>query len=104
MSSVMPSDATPPPKRLVRPAIASSGSVTARASDQTFNAAAQVKCDQKDDGPEEQAGVFSDARERFLQQKKRRGADQRTERCSEATEHDIHHEIARAGPEHHRRA
>src|SRR3984957_20461011 len=104
MSSVMPSDATTPPKRLVRPAIASSGSATARVSEQALDAATQIKRNQKQAGTQEQAGIFGDAREPFFQQQKGRGSDQRAKWSAEAAEHDIDHKIARAGPEHHRRA
>src|SRR3984957_14005322 len=104
MSSVMPSDATTPPKRLVRPAIASSGSATARASEQALDTAAQIKRNQKQARTEEQAGIFCDARESFFQQKKGRGSDQRAKRGAEPAEHDIDHQVARARPEHHRRA
>src|SRR5580704_6045839 len=104
MSSVMPSDATTPPKRLVRPAIASSGSATARISKKALDAAAQIKRNQKQAGTKEQAGIFGDARKPFFQQQEGRGSDQRAKRGAEAAKHDIDHQIARASPEHHRRA
>src|SRR5208282_3056006 len=76
-SSVMASDAITPPKRLVSPAVCSSGSATAVASEQPFDAAVQENRDQELRRSEDQAGIFRDARQRFFQQQIGHRTDQR---------------------------
>src|SRR5580698_10491632 len=92
MSSVMASDAVTPPKRRVRPLIRSSGSATARASEQAFDTAAQIKRDKEEAGADEQAGKFGETRQDLFEQQKSRGTDQRAERRGKAAQHHEHHQ------------
>src|SRR5262245_29225210 len=60
MASEMPSDATTPPKRLVSPSIASSASATARALQQTVDAATCEQHDQQEQRAQHDLPIFRD--------------------------------------------
>src|SRR5262245_32333043 len=119
--SVMSSDATTPPKRLVRPSIARSASVTTLAPQQSVDAAARIEHDQEEQRAQHDLPIFrdlhrhrllhewkrhraNDRRQELLEHQQRDRADQRAERRRHAAEHDHHDEIARARPVHGRRA
>src|SRR5262245_35500817 len=60
MASEMPSEATTPPKRLVRFSIASNASATTRALQQTVDAAAREQHDQQEQRSEYDLPIFRD--------------------------------------------
>src|SRR5436309_10699962 len=60
IASEMPSDATTPPKRLVRLSIASSASATARALQKTVDAATREQHHQEEQRPEHDLPTFRD--------------------------------------------
>src|SRR5215212_1237114 len=70
------SDAATPPKRLVSPSIASSGSGMAQPQ-HAVDAAARVKNDQQKQRPNDDLRVFGDAGERLFEHQQRDRADQR---------------------------
>src|SRR5712671_3313780 len=89
IASVISSEATIPPKRLVSPSIASNGSGMARLQ-HAVDTAARIKHDEQQQGSEDDLPIFGDAGERLFQQEQRDGADQRAERRTHAAEHDHH--------------
>src|ERR1700730_15866509 len=91
-ASEMPSEATTPPKCLLRLSISSSASATASSRDQPSDAAIDVERDEKQQRPDDQIGIVGDARQRFFQQQKRHRPDQRPEHGVHAAEHGHHHE------------
>src|SRR5262249_62018661 len=60
IASVISSEATTPPKRLVRPSIASSASVTARSFQEPIDAAARKQHHQEKQRPEHDRPIFRD--------------------------------------------
>src|SRR5882672_10501258 len=96
-ASEMPSEATTPPKRLVRLSIASSASATARALQQTVDAATREQHHQQEQRPEHDLPIFRDLdrdlrlhhagreqpdqhRQQLFQHQERHGTDERAER------------------------
>src|SRR5262245_22018532 len=121
MASEMPSEATTPPKRLVRLSIARRASATAHALQQTIDAAAREQHHQEKQRSEHDLPILRDFhrdlwldhagcdqpdqhRQRLFQHQKRHRPDKRAERRRHAAEHDHHDEIARARPMHGGRA
>src|SRR5688572_21145232 len=112
ISSTMLSDATTPPKRLVKPSIWSIASATAAPRDQPFDAASRIDHDQQQHRTEDELPVFlrgghllagdemtGDAdqmRQRLLQHQQRDRADHRPDHRSHAAEH--RHDDQVAGP------
>src|SRR4051794_30817172 len=100
IASVTSSEAMTPPKRLVSPSIASSGSGMARPQ-QADDAAACEQHDQQQQRTEDNLPVLGDAGERLLQNKQHDCADQRAEGRTHAAQHHHHDQVARACPMHH---
>src|SRR6266700_4187669 len=91
-----------PPKRRTRLSTRSRGSATIEPSEQTHDAAAPEQHDEEQQGPHDQRPIFGDLRQQLFQQEIDDGADHRAEQGAHAAEYDHHHEIAGAGPVHHR--
>src|SRR5215831_6710844 len=102
--SAIASEATTPPKRLLRPSICKSASATAHPSEQAVNAAAREQDDQQKQRTEDDLPVFGDAREHLFQHQQRHRADDRPEHRPHTPEHGHDDEIAGARPVHQRRA
>src|SRR5215813_15224059 len=76
IASVISSEATTPPKRLVRPSIASSASVTARSFQEPIDAAAREQHHQEKQRPEHDRPIFRDLhRDRRVHERKRQQAN-----------------------------
>src|ERR1043166_6306155 len=97
------SDAVMPPKRLLKPSIASNGSGMPPPQ-HAIDTAARVDDDEYQKRADDELRVFGDSRERLLEHQQRHGADERTEWRAHAAEHYYHDKIARARPVHHRGA
>src|SRR5262245_33239868 len=117
IASVMASEATTPPKRLVRPSMWSSPSATAHALQQPIDAAACKQNDQKEQRSQHDLPVFRDFHrhrvvykpgcdqadqdwQQFFQHQERHRADERAERRCHAAKDNRHDEVARARPMH----
>src|SRR5215510_15976296 len=115
MASEMPSEATTPPKRLVRLSIARSASATAPALQETVDAAARKQHDQEEQRPEYDLPVFRNFyrdlrldetrrqqpdqhRQQLFQHQQRHRPDERPERRRHPAQHDHHDQVARARP------
>ena len=118
-SSATSSEATTPPKRLVRPSICEQRVSHGAPRDQhAVDAAAREEHDQQQHRSENDLPVFRRLhrtcrirrlttpirRQRLLQQQERDRADHRAEHRAHAAQHRHHDQVAGAGPEHHRRA
>src|SRR5499426_4473269 len=117
-SSEMASEATTPPKRLVRASICSSGSATAhlrirpaaeprpqgRRLEQAVDAATREQHYQQQQRTQNDLPVFGKTRERLLEHQQRHRADQRPERGAHAAEHHHDDQVAGPRPVHHGRA
>src|SRR5262249_3739964 len=87
--SVMSSDATTPPKRLVRPSIVRSASVTTLAPQQSIDAAARIEHDQEEQRPQHDLPIFRDLhRHRLLHERKRHRANKRRQELLEHQQRD----------------
>src|SRR3954471_11445419 len=102
-SNMTLSEATMPPKRLVRPSTLSIASATAQPHQDTVDAAARVERDREQHRAEDEALEFGEARQPLFEEEKRHRADHGAEHRAHAAEHRHHHEIAGADPAHHRR-
>src|SRR5262249_37497608 len=117
MASVMASEATTPPKRLVRASMRSSPSATTHALQQPVDPPACEQNDEEEQRPQHHLPVFLDShgnrrlhksgceqpnqnRQQFLQDQERHGADQRAERRCHAAKNDHDDKVARARPMH----
>src|SRR5215469_6317613 len=99
----IPSAATTPPNRLVRPSISSSTSAIATSRHQSVDAAVHRDRHAEQQGPEYQIRIFCKPGEPLLKNQKGNCADQGPEHCLHAAQHDHDDEIARARPMHHGR-
>src|SRR5262249_53781988 len=86
-ASAIASEATTPPKRLLRPSISKSASATAHPGEQTVNAAAREQHDQQEQRTENDLPVFGDAREQLFQHQKRHRPNDRHENLTNADAH-----------------
>src|SRR3984957_14326904 len=96
--------ATMPPNRLTRFSTQSRGSATGKPPQQSIDAAAPEQHDQQQQRAHDQRPVFGDLRQELLQHQVNHRADHRAEQRAHAAEDDHHHQVAGAGPVHHRRA
>src|SRR6185437_10426056 len=69
-------------------------------AEEAFDATTQIDGDQEQRWTEEQPGIFSDARQRLLEQQVCDSADHRAEWRAKSAQDHHDHEIAGAGPEH----
>src|SRR5215813_1907847 len=99
-SSVMSSEATTPPKRLVRRSTRRSGSATAEPRQNGVDPAARIEHDQQDQRTQDDRPVLGDAGERLLQHQERDCADHRPRDRAHAAKHRHDDEVARARPMH----
>src|SRR3989440_16097 len=97
-----PSVATRPPKRLVRPRTASSGSAIARdrAGQQAPEAAARVEHDEDEQRTQDDLPVHRPRGEDVLEQEEDDGAEDGAVQRAHAAEDHHDHDVARAGPVH----
>src|SRR5262245_25492643 len=101
-SRSMPSLASRPPKRLMRPRTASNASAIARLGtrDEAEQAALREQHDEDQDGPEHDLPVRGQRREQVLEEQQHDRADHGTEQGAHAAEDHHEHDLARAGPGH----
>src|SRR5262245_44354449 len=92
-ASAIASEATTPPKRLLRSSISKSASATAHPGEQTVNAAAREQHDQQEKRTEDDLPVFGYARQQLFQHQQRHRADARPEHRPHAAEHSHDDEI-----------
>src|SRR5262245_46806876 len=85
--SEIASEATTPPKRLLRPSISSMASGTARTHEQAVDAAAREQYDEQEDRADDDLPIFGDAGQRLLQHQQRHRADHGPEHGAHAAEH-----------------
>src|SRR6188472_2752260 len=94
MSRLISSDATIPPKRLLKPSTRSKASVTARPQEHAVDPAAREQHDQQEDRADDDLPVFRHSRERLFQHQERHRADHRPEYRPHAAEHRHDDEVA----------
>src|SRR3954451_3937113 len=93
-----------PPNRRTSFSTRSRGSTTAPPPEQAHDAAAREQHDQQQQRPHDQRPIFGELRQQLFQHQIKNRADHRPEQRAHAAEDHHHHEIAGAGPVHHRRA
>src|SRR3954464_1319057 len=103
-TSEMSSDATMPPKRLLKCSTRSRASVTTRTQKYAVDSAASEQHDEQEDRTHDDLPIFRHAREHLLQHQERHRADHRPEHGSHAAEHGHDDQITRARPVYHRGA
>src|SRR5262252_783611 len=102
-TSEIPSAATTPPNRLVRPSISRSVLATATPRHQTVDAAVDGDRHDEQQGPKDQIRIFRKPGKPLLQNQKRYSADQWPEHRLHTAQHHHDDKIARTRPVHHGR-
>src|SRR5947209_8565998 len=99
VSATSPS-ATRPPKRLLSPAVSSSGSAIdpARRGKQAEDARSRKQHDQDQQRPEDRLPMLRQARQYAFEQQVERRAEHRPEQRADAAEDHHHHDLAGARP------
>src|SRR5271154_4860459 len=77
-ASEIASEATTPPKCLLRRSISSNGSTTARSRDQPIDTAVHVERDHEQQRSEQQVWIVGDPRQPFFQEQECQRADERS--------------------------
>src|SRR5262249_60507190 len=101
--SEIASEATTPPKRLVRDSISSRASATARSGEQAVDTPAREQHHEQENRTDDDLPIFGHAGKRLFQHQQRHSAGDGPEHRAHAAEHGHDDEIARTRPVHQRR-